>query len=177
MTHWPGNGNALGGCGSNISCRGHVHRSSELGRRWWEEEQWFFTPLTSSSCFKCSRTPRNHKGTITYLHLSIWPWFLLNGKGRLIQIHSSWFHNNIDFTKFLLKFLHCSERKTLNVLFFGVLLELSKQKVFKKYSLPEWIHKKRHGDIWKISYYLMLIESKVNDLENKYPAAEPTNTF
>lgn len=33
------------------------------------------------------------------------------------------------------------------------------------------------NDIWKISYYLMLIESKVNDLENKYPAVELANTF
>lgn len=112
-----------------------------LGRRWWEEEQWFFTPLTSSSYFKCSRTPRNHKGTITYLHLSIWPWFLLNGKGRRTKFIPSWFHNNIDFTKFLLKFLHCSERKTLNLLF-GVLLELSKQKVFKNIRcLNEYIRK------------------------------------
>lgn len=50
--------------------------------------------------------------------------------------------------------------------------------MFKKYLLPEWIHKKKkQSDIWKISYYLMLIESKVNDLENKYPAVELANTF
>lgn len=64
------------------------------------------------------------------------------------------------------------------VLFIGVFLELSTQEMFKKYLLPEWIHKKKkQSDIWKISYYLMLIESKVNDLENKYPAVELANTF
>lgn len=64
------------------------------------------------------------------------------------------------------------------VLFIGVFLELSTQEMLKKYLLPEWIHKKKkQSDIWKISYYLMLIESKVNDLENKYPAVELANTF
>lgn len=64
------------------------------------------------------------------------------------------------------------------VLFIGVFLGPSAQKVFKKYLLPEWIHKKKkQSNFWKISYYLMLIESKVNDLENKYPAVQLANTF
>lgn len=64
------------------------------------------------------------------------------------------------------------------ILFIGVFLEASTGKVFKKYLLPEWIQKKQtQSNIWKISYYLMLIESKVNDLENKYPAVQLTNTF
>lgn len=83
-----------------------------------------------------------------------------------------------DFTKHFLLFLHENESKTMPVLFIGVFLEASTQKVFKKYLLPEWIQKKQtQSNIWKISYYLMLIESKVNDLENKYPAVQLTNTF
>lgn len=84
----------------------------------------------------------------------------------------------MDFTKHFLKFLQCSKNKTMPVSFIVVFLGAGTQKVFKKYLLPEWIHmKKKQSNIWKISYYLMLIENKGNDIENKYPAVQLANTF